>query len=62
MTPEQFKQAQLRLGLKNQPMADLLGVTIGYVEMLRSEKSGKRASLSLQRIIEQAERLKALDT
>lgn len=52
----EFKQAQARLGLKNQQMADLLGVTIQYVEMLRGGRSN--ASKIVWRVIELAERLK----
>lgn len=58
---EKFKQAQLRLGLTNKAMADLLRVSTAYVEMIRSEKSPKEASPSLWRIIEQAERIRALE-
>lgn len=60
MTPQEFKAAQFRLGLTNKEMAALLGVTVSYVEMLRSEKSGKTASKTIQRVIEQAEQLQRL--
>ena len=58
MTAEQFKQAQLRLGLTNAKMAELLRVSLSYVEMLRADK--RTASGTIQRVIEQAEELKTL--
>ena len=57
MTTQEFKAAQLRLGLTNQKMADLLCVTVSYVEMLRGGR--RTASGTIQRVIEQAEELKA---
>ena len=56
MTAADFKAAQARLGLKNQPMADLLRVTLGYVEMLRG--GTRQASGTVWRVIEQAEKLR----
>ena len=56
MTDNDFKAAQLRLGLKNQPMADLLRVTLGYVEMLRG--GTRQASGTVWRVIELAEKLR----
>ena len=35
MTPQEFKQAQLRLGLTNQQLADDLKVSLRAVEMWR---------------------------
>jgi DNA-binding transcriptional regulator YiaG len=35
MTPQEFKQAQLRLGLTNQALADTLKVSLRAVEMWR---------------------------
>ncbi len=58
MTAVEFKTAQLRLGLTNAAMADLLRVSLAYVEMLRGGK--RTASGTIQRVIEQAEELKAL--
>ncbi len=40
MTPAEFKQAQLRLGLTNQQMADLLCCSLRLVEAMRQ---GERA-------------------
>jgi predicted transcriptional regulator len=52
MTTQEFKDAQKALGLTNKAMADLLGVTVSYVEMLRG---GKRScSRIVQRVINQA--------
>jgi len=56
MTADEFKQAQLRLGLTNAAMADLLRVSLSYVEMLRGGK--RSASGTVQRVIEQAEKLR----
>lgn len=58
MTTDDFRKAQLRLGLTNAAMADLLRVSVSYVEMLRGGK--RSASDRLQRVIEQAEELKSL--
>ena len=38
MTPNEFKKAQLILGLTNQQMADRLGVTVRAVEFWRQGK------------------------
>lgn len=58
MTADEFKKAQLRLGLTNAAMADLLRVSVSYVEMLRGGK--RSASGTVQRAIEQAELLQKL--
>ena len=58
MTLEEFKKAQLRLGLTNAKMADLLRVSVSYVEMLRGGK--RQASGTVQRVIKQAEELQKL--
>lgn len=55
MTSNEFKKAQLRLGLTNAAMADLLRVTLSYVEMLRGGK--RQSSGTVQRVIELAEKL-----
>jgi len=56
MTATDFKSVQLRLGLTNSAMADLLRVTVTYVEMLRA--GTRTASGTVVRVIEQAEELK----
>ena len=58
MTAEEFKKAQLRLGLLNKPMAELLRVSLSYVEMLRG--GYRSASGTVQRVIELAEELQKL--
>ena len=55
MTADQFKKAQLRLGLTNAAMAELLRVSLSYVEMLRGDK--RKASGTVQRVIELTEKL-----
>jgi len=55
MTADEFKKAQLRLGLTNAAMAELLRVSVSYVEMLRGGK--RSASGTVRRVIEQAEEL-----
>ena len=55
MTADEFKKAQLRLSLTNAAMAELLCVSLSYVEMLRGGK--RSASGTVQRVIEQAEQL-----
>ena len=42
MTPKKLKDAQLRLGLTNAAMADLLCVTVSYVEMLRGGETNSQ--------------------
>jgi transcriptional regulator with XRE-family HTH domain len=54
MTAEEFKQAQARLNLTNKAMAQLLCVSVSYVEMLR--RGVRSPSHSLQRIIELEEK------
>lgn len=58
MTAAEFKKAQLRLGLTNVKMAELLRVSLSYVEMLRGGK--RSASGTVRRVIEQAEQLQKL--
>jgi len=60
VTAADFKAAQIRLGFTNAAMADLLRVTVTYVEMLRA--GTRTASGTVQRVIEQAEELKQQDS
>lgn len=58
MTAQGFREVQLRLGLTNKAMAELLRVSTSYVEMLRGGK--RHASGTVWRVIEQAEELQRL--
>ena len=59
MTPEMFKAQQARLGLSNSKMAKALGVTVSYVDKLRSgaRKINKRTEIIITLLMDKPRKM-----